>query len=64
MRVPDAFDMSDAEDEDRGGETRCRRCGLLRTWCHTGVRWALLDGQGRLHQCGSVPSADDFEDVS
>ena len=42
----------------------CDKCGEgdLR-WHHTGVRWALLDGDNRIHCC-TVAKADDFDDVS
>lgn len=31
----------------------CNRCGATCTWYHTGVRWALLGEDGRLHKCES-----------
>lgn len=51
-------------DHDEPGDVQCRRCHQRGfTWHHTGVRWALIDDHNKLHVCGTVASADDFEDL-
>lgn len=43
----------------------CSRCGSRAVrWHHTGERWALLGDDNKIHTCGRVATADDFEDVS
>jgi hypothetical protein len=42
---------------------KCRHCGKRCTWHHTGVRWALFDAKGDLHDCRATPaSADEFSE--
>lgn len=48
--------------EPRDTRVKCNRCGASATWHHTGVRWALLGDDGKLHTC--KPSADEFEDLT
>jgi len=42
---------------------RCNRCGKRNLdWHHTGVRWRLMEQDGKLHDCLSKPaSPDEFE---
>jgi hypothetical protein len=52
-------------DHDEPTDVQCRRCkkgGF--TWHDTGVRWALIDDAGKLHECGTVAKLSDFEDLS
>jgi Fe-S-cluster-containing dehydrogenase component len=48
-------DRSNQRDEAVG----CNRCGAACTWHHTGERWRLMGGDGRLHECkGDVQKSD------
>jgi len=43
----------------------CKHCGTRAVrWHHTGERWVLLGDDNKIHACGPVATADDFEDVS
>jgi hypothetical protein len=59
----DADRFGDDGDEPAALPT-CNRCGEGRTWHHTGLRWALLDDAGRLHNCSVGASADEFDDLT
>lgn len=70
MRVPDAFDYVDAEEEgnERADQpTRCNRCGSTDVrWRQQGGRWVLFSSTpGHEHVCpvnassyGAVPEDD------
>lgn len=62
----DSYDYDPSDSEDHGVRSAtCRFCGARDLgWHNTGVRWRLLGWDGRLHDCKSTPSADDFEDLS
>ena len=59
-------DYLDRGDEDYdGSDVTCDRCGAENLeWIHTGVRWRLLNSDGRFHVCNTAASADEFEDIS
>lgn len=42
---------------------RCAFCGVLCTWADTGVRVAMVDPEGKLHNCRAA-DADEFDDVT
>jgi len=59
----DGYDFDFYDSGRRPARIRCQHCGVGATWTHTGVRWALLDNTGRLHNCRTGPaSTDEFED--
>jgi hypothetical protein len=47
----------------RREDPTCKHCGERCTWHHTGERWALMGGDGRLHKCSGDVKAlvCDFE---
>ena len=55
LDMPDPFD----HDEPRDTHVKCRYCGKSTWWHHTGVRWALVDVKGKLHNCRQA-TADEF----
>jgi len=62
--VPDPWDYENDEPSLRS-PPRCVLCDEQCTWHHTGVRWALMGANGRLHDCRAAPAAaSDFPDLS
>jgi hypothetical protein len=56
------LDAPDA-DEERVSRPRCKFCNKGPfDWHHTGVRWVLLDDDGKIHRCSKAApaSADEF----
>lgn len=54
------FDRYD-EHEDEG--VTCRRCGEGGLeWTNTGVRWRLMNDDGKFHECQATAEACDFKD--
>lgn len=60
MAAEDYIDFDWAPDPD---PVTCNRCGKRNLdWHHTGVRWRLMEQDGKLHDCLSKPaSPDEFE---
>ena len=64
MAAEDYFDDYGYE-EDEFEVVSCNRCGATNLeWRDTGVRWRLLNSDGKFHICNTAASADDFEVVS
>lgn len=56
--LPDDLGANDDYGDD---EVTCNRCGADNLeWVHTGVRWRLMESNGKWHNCG-VAGADEFE---
>lgn len=66
MAAEDYFDdYGCEEDEYQGNDVTCQHCGAEHLdWVHTGVRWRLLNSDGKLHVCNTAASIDEFEDIS
>ncbi len=62
----DYFEPVDEDDPGyQGNDVVCKHCGAEHLdWHHTGVRWRLLNSDGKFHVCNTAASADDFEVVS
>lgn len=60
------YDHYRDDERDEGDEdVQCRRCHQRGfTWHHTGLRWALLDDDNKIHECGTVARTSDFEDLT
>lgn len=59
--IADLFDK-DVYSDDDGYTVRCKRCGEEGLeWIHSGVRWRLIDGDGKPHVCKNDNAIDDFE---
>lgn len=56
------FDPGDEDyDEEDNGAT-CKRCGVAGLeWFHTGVRYRLMEENGKFHECKQIDCSDDFD---
>jgi len=65
VAMEDYFDEYDYDGPDDDQNVTCNRCGAEHLeWVDTGVRWRLLDSDGKFHVCNTTASADEFEDIS
>lgn len=57
----DSLNDDNYPDDEDGWQphcVKCRNCGATCTWHPTGVRWALMGDDGRLHKCAAGTAVD------